>query len=359
MARTPDPADRRRPGAWSAPAGAWRTQAAIMFGLDVANWTSDWARIDMALIVDGSLRDWVAYKGDLILRVSWNVVTAVAALQFIQRLPAARPHRTPVAVLAMLVAALAGAALALTVYPWEPMAVEVGGSASASAWFWYVLWWNTVAGLITLAAVGGLHGRQQAATQLAKAQERGRLARQQLAAARLSAIQARVDPQLLFDMLSKVQGFYERDAPRAERLLDDLSAFLRAALPRLRSKHSTLTAELALVRAYVRLLSCAGTASIELDIRVPPDAGPLGFPAGILLPMLAADRATPRRVTLEASTQDGALRVRMNDTAMPGAAMLARLRRSLSDLYGERSKLHALGQGASARLELEVPLEPA
>jgi type II secretory pathway pseudopilin PulG len=359
MAQTPSLGESRHPGAWSAPAAAWRTQAAIMSGLDVANWTSDWARIDMALIVDGSLLDWVAYKGDLILRVSWNVITAVAALQFVQRLPAARPHRTPVAVLAMLVAALVGAALAVTVFPWEPMAVQVGGAASTASWFWYVLWWNTVAGLITLAAVGGLRGRQEAATQLAEAQERGRLARQQLAAARLSAIQARVDPQLLFDMLSKVKGFYERDAPRAERLLDDLSAFLRAALPRLRSEHSTLTAELALVQAYVRLLSCAGTASIELVIRVPPDSGPLGFPAGVLLPLLAADRATPRRVTLQVSTQDGALRVLMNDTAMPGAATLGRLRRSLSDLYGERSKLHALGQGASAQLELEVPLEPA
>jgi len=359
MAETLSFRELRHPRAWSAPAGDWRTQAAIMFGLDIANWTSDWARIDLALVVDGSLLDWVTYKGDLILRVSWNVATAVAALQLIQRLPAARPHRTPVAVLAIGIAALTGAALAVTVFPWEPMAVQVGGAASIVAWFWYVLWWNTMAGLIMLAAVGGLRGRQQAATHLAEAQERGRLARQRLAAARLSTIQARVDPQLLFDMLSKVKGFYERDAPRAERLLDDLSAFLRAALPQLRTEHSTLAAELALVQAYVRLLICCGTAPIELVVRVPPESGPLRFPAGVLLPLLVIDRTTPRRITLDVSTQDGALRVRMDDTDMPAAATLGRLRRSLSDLYGERGKLHASEQGASVQLELEVPLESA
>jgi hypothetical protein len=63
-----------------------------------------------------------------------------------------------------------------------------------------------------------------------------------------------VDPQLLFDMLAAVKRFYEQDVTRAEALLDDLTAFLRVALSRLRSAQSTLELEFGLVQSYVRLL---------------------------------------------------------------------------------------------------------
>lgn len=358
MAQTLSLSEPRHPGGWSAPAADWRTQAAIVFGLNMAHLLFESVRTDQALLF-GSLLDWAAYKGDEILRLSMNVITATVALQFIDRLRAARPHRTPAAVLSMVVAVLAGAALSVVMLPYEPVAVRVGASASTAAWFWYTLWTTTMAGGFALVAVDGLHGRQQAATHLAQAQEQGRIARQQLAAAQLSAIQARVDPQLLFDMLATVKRFYELEAPRAERLLDDLSAFLRAALPRLRSERSTLAVEFGLVQAYVRLLSCAGAASIELLIELPAEMATLRFPAGVLLPLLVADGAMPRRVTLVATAQDQAMRVRMSDTTVPAAATLERLRRSLSDLYGDHGKLHVRAQGAGAQIQLEVPRESA
>ena len=160
-------------------------------------------------------------------------------------------------------------------------------------------------GGMALVIIDRLRQRQQGVQQLAQAQEHGRVVRQQLAAAQLQTIQARVDPQLLFDMLAAVKRFYERDAQRAELMLDELAAFLRAALPRLRSARSTLEIEFDLVRSYVRLLRWCADAPVELDIRQPEALATAAFPAGVLLPLLIGPATAARCITLEAAGAGG------------------------------------------------------
>lgn len=346
------------PPARRLPAAKWRTQAAIVFGLELAHLAFESVRTDHVLLFAGPL-DWVTYKGDELIRMSFNIATATMALQFIDRFGALRPHRTPAAVLLMAAAALAGATLGVCLPPSEPHAVRFGASASTAVWFWYTLWTYTLVNVLALVAIDGLRRRQQAVNHLAIAQERGQIVRQQLASARLLAIQARVDPQFLFDMLAAVKGFYEHDAARAERLLDELSAFLRAALPRLRSARSTLEIECGLVQRYVQLLRGAGSASIDLEIDLPADLAAAVFPAGVLLPLLSVSVQARRCIALSATATHAALCVRVIDTAAPADATLQRLQRSLSALHGERGKLRLLPQGSGARIELEVPLEPA
>lgn len=340
------------------PASDWRLQAAIVFGLELAHLSFESVRTDHALLLAGP-GDWLAYKGDEILRQSINVITAVAALQFIDRLPRARPHRTPFAWLVMLASGLSSASLAAFALPHEPVAVRLGASASVEVWFWYTWWVYTVIGGMALVAIDRLRQRQQVAQQLAQAQEHGRLVRQQLAAAQLQTIQARVDPQLLFDMLAAVKRLYERDAQRAEQVLDELAGFLRAALPRLRNARSTLEIEFALVQGHVRLLRWSDGAPVGLDVRLPDALANASFPAGLLLPLLVGPATAARRITLEARVQDDALQVRLIDTCAPTGAVLDRLRQSLHGLYSAQGRLQVRRLGAGAQIDMEVPLEPA
>jgi hypothetical protein len=50
-----------------------------------------------------------------------------------------------------------------------------------------------------------------------------------LAEATLAALQAKVDPEFVFQTLTKLEGLYESDPPGADRLLEDLIGFLRRA----------------------------------------------------------------------------------------------------------------------------------
>jgi len=83
--------------------------------------------------------------------------------------------------------------------------------------------------------------------------ERSELARQALDA-RLHLMQAQVAPHFLFNTLANVQVLVDTGSPQAPALLRSLTAYLRAAVPRLHDAGGTLGQELELVRAYLELM---------------------------------------------------------------------------------------------------------
>lgn len=87
--------------------------------------------------------------------------------------------------------------------------------------------------------------------------ERSELARQALDA-RLHLMQAQVAPHFLFNTLANVQALVDTGSPQAPALLRSLTAYLRAAVPRLHdaagASAGTLGQELELVQAYLELM---------------------------------------------------------------------------------------------------------
>jgi hypothetical protein len=83
--------------------------------------------------------------------------------------------------------------------------------------------------------------------------ERSELARKALDA-RFRLLQAQVEPHFLFNTLANVQALVDGGSPRASKVLGSLIAYLRAAVPRMRERATTLGQELELVRAYLELM---------------------------------------------------------------------------------------------------------
>lgn len=115
--------------------------------------------------------------------------------------------------------------------------------------------------------------------------ERGRLARHAFEA-RLQAMQARVEPQFLFNTLTQVERLYESDAKLADRMLDDLIVYLRAALPQLRETTSTVSREIELARAYLNIVKVRLGDRLALDITESDDGNEVRFPPMVLLPLI-------------------------------------------------------------------------
>lgn len=72
--------------------------------------------------------------------------------------------------------------------------------------------------------------------------------------ARMRLLSAQAQPHFLFNTLANVQALVEAGSPRAPLLLESLTSYLRAAVPRLDGSASTLGQELELVRAYLELM---------------------------------------------------------------------------------------------------------
>ncbi len=186
----------------------------------------------------------------------------------------------------------------------------------------------------------------------------------------LQALQARVDPRFLFDTLAAIETTYDADAHRGERMIDDLIAYLRAALPAVEQATSSLGAELALVRAWLDLTRMRHGERLSFTIDVPPALHAARMPPMVLQPLVqhVADALTDGvferpHVTIRATHADGRLRIALHTpggalSGSAGTAALAAVRERLQALYGDDASLHFAWQGRDeSQADLDLPHE--
>jgi sensor histidine kinase YesM len=189
----------------------------------------------------------------------------------------------------------------------------------------------------------------------------------QLAEARLSVLQAQIEPHFLFNTLGSAQQLAEGKAPEAAALVAQLIRFLRAAMPRLREESTTLESEAELALAYLAIMRTRLGARLDYAIDIPPDLASFRLPPAMLITLV--ENAVKHgiepareggRITVSATRQDSRVVLAVADTgaglgSSPGDGVgLSNLRARLFACYAERARL-VLGQnvprGFIARLE--------
>jgi sensor histidine kinase YesM len=203
------------------------------------------------------------------------------------------------------------------------------------------------------------------AAELARARSRRRTFE-----SRLQAMQARVEPQFLFNTLAQVGELYEREPAQAGQMLDDLISYLRAALPHLRESSSTLGRELDLARSYLDIMRVRLGDRLSFDIDVPDDVKSARMPPMILLPLI--DHALvyglqpgneKGSIRIETSAALGRLHVSIRDSGagfVPEGkgANLASIGERLAALYGDNARFElARMRDRGTRATLEIPYE--
>ncbi len=210
--------------------------------------------------------------------------------------------------------------------------------------------------------------QRDAAAALAQADATGAQLRHRLIEARLAAMQAQVEPQFLFDTLVRIEAAYQRDTAGAAQALDRLIAFLRLALPGVRTggvaAGSTLAAEAALVQAYLAVIDACGGAGARGTLDIDAACASDGVSPMLLLPLVqaAARQAggAPFMVALVGRPAGAdALQITMR---IRGAAVdeqapeFAHVRERLEALYDRRAVFHcARSEAGGVDLDLMLP----
>jgi hypothetical protein len=184
---------------------------------------------------------------------------------------------------------------------------------------------------------------------------------------RLQALQARVEPKFLFNTLAQVRDLYDHDASTASTMLDDLIAYLRAAMPHMRNTSSTLRQEVELVRAYLDIVKLRLPQHLAFEIDVPDDIGDARMPPMTLLPLIdeALARSTGLAHSLRISALQSAQRLELTlaDTAAPapsnapGSAAVDICTR-LAELYGDDASLVLRPGAATTEFVMSLPFNP-
>ncbi len=245
------------------------------------------------------------------------------------------------------------------------------GQIGRVEWSWFVptvgIW--TINGALGMAL---LHfARHEALVRgrlAAAAHERELLAAQSLEA-RLSALQAQIEPHFLFNTLAHVQRLYETEPGRGRQMLRSLIDYLRAALPTMRRSGSDLRRELDLARSFLTILQLRMGERLAFDIRADPALLDAPVPP-MVLPTLVenaikhglAPLPEGGRVDISAERlPDGRLAIEVADTgrgfvASSGSGVgLANTRSRLAALFGDRAGLElraGVAGGVVARVVL-------
>lgn len=283
-------------------------------------------------------------------------------------------------VLAALVGCAAGAAMSETfAWVWRSN-FETGAPPAARPWlrgtaslFFWPLFTLTNWVIVGSAAVFLYAGRRAAMRTGARlrAAELERIRRSKLALeSRLQAMQARVEPQFLFNTLAQVERLYDLDPESAARMLDDLIAYLRAAMPLMRDTSSTLAQEFALARAYLDIVRVRLDERLAVSIEAPNGSEDIRMPPMMLLPLIdhtivrglaPTNAAAAIRICTEAA--GGRLRVTIIDSGTgfvpeAGDEALATMRERLTALYGGGGSLQfGRRDSTSTQAILDIPLE--
>ncbi|MEW6707535.1 MAG: histidine kinase [Pseudomonadota bacterium] len=244
--------------------------------------------------------------------------------------------------------------------------LSVGGKLSAftsvperiSGFVW-ISGTGIVIGLVV--ALGALYRERDAQVRSQALQfelERATLERQALDA-RLSLLQAQIEPHFLFNTLANVQALVETGSPRAAPVLKSLIAYLRAAMPKLHGQTPTLGDEEALVRAYLQLMLMRMPDRLQFGLQLDPALRALRFPPMALLTLVenavrhGIDPSEQGgRIEVGAERQGEQVRVWVADTGV-GLSESSQPGTGLNNL---RERLRAFF-GPEAELQLS-PLEP-
>ena len=183
--------------------------------------------------------------------------------------------------------------------------------------------------------------------------------------AQLRATQARVEPQFLFDTLARVKALQASNPARAVAQLDNLIAYLRAALPRVGDTHSTLEQELELCRTYVDIEKAARSGRCLFVIESPEALARASLPAMVLLPLVAravaiADSASELSLRLRAELDRDRLRIELSSNFVatdPHSALPEEVRERLFALYRDRAHTGVEQRDDRTRVTLELPLD--
>jgi len=111
-------------------------------------------------------------------------------------------------------------------------------------------------------------------------------AQRQAAESRLRLLEAQLEPHMFFNTLANLHVLIGLDPPRAQAMLDQLIAFLRATLSGSQAVAHPLRAEFARTRDYLALMQVRMQERLQVQFDLPPALADIPVPPLLLQPLV-------------------------------------------------------------------------
>lgn len=216
---------------------------------------------------------------------------------------------------------------------------------------------STMLGLMQFSLIPGLAftGYFVIRSRLAHAEMRAQTAQRLAAENQLRLLESQLEPHMLFNTLANLRVLIGMDPPRAQAMLDQLIAFLRATLQASRSSAHPLSAEFARLQDYLALMQVRMGPRLQATLTLPPELATHNLPPLLLQPLVEnaikhglEPHVDGGALEISAQRQGEQLVLQVRDT---GAGLgnsphsgtqfgLQQVRERLQAQYGEAAALH-------------------
>jgi len=201
-------------------------------------------------------------------------------------------------------------------------------------------------------------------------------AQRQAAEHQLKLLESQLEPHMLFNTLANLRVLIGVDPPRAQLMLDQLIAFLRATLNASRASQHALSAEFARLADYLALMKVRMGDRLQMQFELPPELATASVPPLLLQPLVEncikhglEPNVAGGRIVVSAARKDSELVLQVRDTGagLSGSAGegtrfgLVQVRERLATLYGERAALtleDAQDADGGTLATIRLPLTP-
>jgi sensor histidine kinase YesM len=197
-------------------------------------------------------------------------------------------------------------------------------------------------------------------------------AQKRILESRLAAMQARIDPETLSTTLFRIQRLYETDRGAADRMLRDLTTYLRCAIPQSVDPASTVAQEVRLANAFLNMHGAQARGRLAQADPALSNEDAARMPPMVLLPIVdhalrqGGDRAQENATfEIDVEVRAGRLLLTVRDRGIafaPGdgnEAELQHVHERLHVLYGDRATLRLRNTSSGSEALLDIPHEPA
>ncbi len=195
----------------------------------------------------------------------------------------------------------------------------------------------------------------------------------QLARAQLENLRLQLQPHFLFNTLNAISSVMYEDVGKADRMLAQVSDYMRLVLASGGVEEIALDEELQMERMYVDIMKTRLERSLSLDVRVTDDAHDAMVPFMLLQPLLensirhgmGSTRASIE-LGIDVARANGSTVIRVSDNGLgfdaskPRGIGLSNVAARLAYLYGSRAQFDiAERAGGGTVATLRVPVEAA
>jgi LytS/YehU family sensor histidine kinase len=230
--------------------------------------------------------------------------------------------------------------------------------------WWHIGWTKLTYGLLVAWFYESDDGARRMTVALRQSELARRSAERWVLELKLNALQARVEPRVLFETLDEAGRAFRSRPLAAEQLIEQLIDYLRRALPKLAPAECTLGRESDLALSYAHLLRGADTGRLVVEESIEPPLREARFVPMLLQPLCdallrpALANGGSARLSISARRDGG--RAQLTVRVGPGGAPVSSERlgdaqRTLDAMFAPHARIERIEVPGGSGVSMEIP----